>query len=289
MTSRRHLYFRNTRLDDSYGRLVAVALDDVNGARVATGLACDRLDVAAGVGVCLTADRGVLTTYSAVIFDERDFSPSRTIALDGIPSRVRLSPNGELAGITVFVSGHAYSQDAFSTKTILLDTRTGQTRADLESLTLERQGRPFKHQDFNFWGVTFARDSNTFYATVSSRGIFYLVRGDATTLRGEVIGEGVECPSLSPDNRRVAFKKRQTINGQLVWRLALFDLASGRQDLVSGETRSVDDQVEWLDDHRIMYSTPSPDRPGSMIVSVASVDEGSTAQLLTDAYSPSAP
>ena len=152
MTSRPHLYFRNTRLDDSYGRLVAVALDDVNGARVATGLACDRLDVAAGVGVCLTADRGVLTTYSAVIFDERDFSPSRTVALDGIPSRVRLSPNGELAGITVFVSGHAYSQDAFSTKTILLDTRTGQTRADLESLTLERQGRPFKTSGLQFLG-----------------------------------------------------------------------------------------------------------------------------------------
>jgi hypothetical protein len=39
VTSRPHLYFRNTRVDDSYGRLVAVALDDVEGPRVATGLA----------------------------------------------------------------------------------------------------------------------------------------------------------------------------------------------------------------------------------------------------------
>ena len=116
--------------------------------------------------MCLTANRGVLTTYSAVIFDER-VSPRRPSRY-GIPSRVPVSPNGDLAGITVFVSGHAYSQDAFSTKTILLDTRTGQTRAELESLALTRQGRPFKRADFNFWGVTFARDSNTFYATVSS-------------------------------------------------------------------------------------------------------------------------
>jgi hypothetical protein len=289
ITSRPHLYFRNTRLDEFYGRLVAVALDDVEGPRVSTGLACDRLAVAAGVGVCLTADRGVLTTYSAIVFDERDFSPTRTVPLGGIPSRVRLSPNGELAGITVFVSGHAYSQDAFSTRTILLDTRTGQTRAELESLVISRQGEIFNNADFNFWGVTFARDSKTFYVTVSSGAIFYLVRADATTLHGEVIGEGVECPSLSPDNRRIAFKKRQILNGRLVWRLALFDLATGRQNLVSGETRSVDDQVEWLDDHRILYSTPSPDRPGSMIVSLASVDEGSTTPLLKDAYSPSAP
>jgi dipeptidyl aminopeptidase/acylaminoacyl peptidase len=289
VTSRPHLFFRNTRLDDSYGRLVAVALDDVTGPRLTTDLACDRLDVAAGVGVCLTADRGVLTTYMAVVFNDRDFAPGLTVPLDGIPSRVRMSPNGALAGITVFVSGHAYSQDAFSTKTILLDTRTGEIRAELESLVLTRHGQPFKNADFNYWGVTFARDSNTFYVTVSSGGIFYLVRADATTRRGEVIGEGVECPALSPDNRRVAFKKRQTTNGRLVWRLALLDLASGRQDLVGGETRSVDDQVEWLDDHRILYSTPSPDRPGSMIVSAASVDEGTTAQLLTDAYSPSVP
>ena len=47
MTSRPRLYFRNTRLDDSYGRLDSVALDDVEGPRVATGLACERLDVAA--------------------------------------------------------------------------------------------------------------------------------------------------------------------------------------------------------------------------------------------------
>ena len=36
------------------------------------------------------------------------------------------------------------------------------------------------------------------------------------------------------------------------WRLHVLDLASGRETALA-ETRSVDDQVEWLDDERIMY------------------------------------
>ena len=156
-------------------------------------------------------------------------------------------------------------------------------------LAVERQGRPFKHQDFNFWGVTFARDSNTFYATVSSGGVFYLVRGDATTRRGR--GHRRRCRMPFALARQPPAGVQEASDDQRPADLAAGAVRSRQRthDLVSGETRSVDDQVEWLDDQRILYSTPSPDRPGSMTVSVASVDEGSTTQLLADAYSPSAP
>ena len=42
--------------------------------------------------------------------------------------------------------------------------------ADLETLQITRDGQPFKNADFNFWGVTFAQDSNTFYATLGTGG-----------------------------------------------------------------------------------------------------------------------
>jgi Tol biopolymer transport system component len=63
-----------------------------------------------------------------------------------------------------------------------------------------------------------------------------------------VIAEDVECPSLSPDATRLAFKLRK--GGS--WRLHVLDLKTGRRTPLA-ETRSVDDQVEWLDDGRILY------------------------------------
>ena len=86
-----HALFRSTRLGTGYGHVVAVPLSDVTGLRHVTELECDRVDFAGGTGVCLTADRGVVTTYSAVVFDAR-YTPLRTVPLSGIPSRVRVSP-----------------------------------------------------------------------------------------------------------------------------------------------------------------------------------------------------
>ena len=51
-----------------------------------------------------------------------------------------------------------------------------------------------------------------------------LVKGDAVTHTAEVVAEGVECPSLSPDNRRIAYKKRVYDGGRLLWRLAVLEL-----------------------------------------------------------------
>ena len=45
-------------------------------------------------------------------------------------------------------------------------------------------------------------------ATLSSGGRHYLIKGSVNGRDARVIHEGVECPSLSPDNHRIAFKKR---------------------------------------------------------------------------------
>ncbi len=101
-----YIVFRNTRQGAGYGRLAVVSLQDPQGTRHVTALDCERVDVAALTGVCLVADRGVFTTYSAAIFDLA-FAVRHTVQLAGIPSRVRMAPNGQLAAITVFVSGHS--------------------------------------------------------------------------------------------------------------------------------------------------------------------------------------
>lgn len=281
-----HVLFRTTRLGQGYGHLVAVPRDTPSGPRYETALECERLDMAGGAGVCLRAERGMQTSYSAIIFDS-NYRPTHTLKLSGIPSRVRVSPDGTLAGITVFVSGHSYSSGAFSTLTMLVDTRTGETLADLESFEILLDARPFKNADFNFWGVTFTGDSHTFFATLATGDRLYLIRGDARTRRGVVIGQGVECPALSPDNTRIAFKKRLNVEGRLVWRLAVLDLATGAERLVENEVRSIDDQVQWLDDSRILYSVPDEQqgRSGTSIW-VADVTGGTSSLWADGAYSP---
>jgi hypothetical protein len=280
-----HVFFRSTMLGDGYGRVSAVPLADPSGTRYLTGLVCDRVDFSGGTGVCLTGHPGVVASHSAIIFDET-LAPLRTVPLLGVPSRVRVSPNGRLAGITVFVAGDSYTAAGFSTRTTLVDTQAGTVLANLENFAVMRDDRPFKEPDFNFWGVTFARDSNTFYATLGSGGVMYLIQGDTSGRRATVIGRGVECPSLSPDNRRIAFKRRGIVRGRLVWRLAVLDLSTGAQHVIDGEPRSVDDQVEWLDDLRILYSTPDPRQAGSMVVSVVPVDQGAASEFLRHGYSP---
>ena len=146
------------------------------------------------------------------------------------------------------MTGHSYRDAGFSTLTALIDMASGDVIANLEDFEVTRDGKPFDEIDFNFWGVTWTSDQRRFYATLSSGGRFYLVEGDVDTRRARVVGYGVECPSLSPDETRIAFKRRQGDK----WRLHVLHLESGREHPLA-ETRSVDDQVEWLDDDRILY------------------------------------
>jgi len=73
-------------------------------------------------------------------------------------------------------------------------------------------GKRFAAADFNFWGVTFARESNTFYALQTACKT-YLVRGDLGLRKLTVLHENVECPSLSPDNRLIAYIYIASIEG----------------------------------------------------------------------------
>ena len=223
------VFFRYTGVDSHYGKVAWTDSAHARQAHFVESLNCEVVYVAGGRGICLTADRGVFTTYSASLFDARTFDVSSTFPLKGIPSRARVSIDGSLAAFTVFVSGHGYTTLDFSTQSLLVDTRTGAALADLEDFEVRRDGAVIKEADFNFWGVTFTPDAKQFFATLSTAGKHLLVRGDIDARRMEVIHENVECPSLSPDARHVAYKKRLMDGNRIVWQLQVLELASGRE------------------------------------------------------------
>jgi hypothetical protein len=187
----------------------------------------------------------------------------------------------------VFVTGHSYATAGFSTVTEILDAETGASRGQLEEFAVFRDGQPFRAADFNFWGVTFAADSDRFYATLSTGGRIYLVAGEIGARRLTVVGEDVECPSLSPDGNRLAFKKRTTSNGRTMWRLAVLELRS-RKETVLAERRNVDDQAEWLDDRTVAYGLPDEAAAGRFnLWSVPADGTGTPRRLMEAAESPS--
>ena len=285
IAARPHLLVRHTAVDRAYGRLAVVPLDAPDGPRVVTSLSCERTYFAGGIGVCLAADRGIVTSYKLLLFDA-SYRAQMTTPLAGMPSRARVSADGSRAALTYFVSGDSYAAASFSTRTFLIDPQSETALVDLEDFAVTRDGARFKSVDFNFWGVTFAAEHDKFFATLSSAGTMYLVEGDARTRGARVLRAGVECPSLSPDNRRIAFKRRMP-GIRLHWRLHVLDLISGVETPLA-EERSVDDQVEWLDDRTILYALPAAQTSASSDVWAVPADgSGAPRILVTNADSPS--
>ncbi|HSI61344.1 MAG TPA: hypothetical protein VLA16_27545, partial [Ideonella sp.] len=285
------LLYRSTALGETYGRVMLAELGPAGAQHKLTPLQCERVHFAAGHGVCLQAKRGVITTYQARLFNAA-FELTQRYELAGPPSRARVSPDGRLAAMTVFVSGHGYSNGDFTTRTSVIDAHSGRAVVDdLESFSVTRDGAPFKAANFNFWGVTFARDANRFYATLGSGEQRYLVEGDLAARRMRVVHDAVECPSLSPDNRRIAFKRRlgSDSGGRVTWRLYVLDLASATETALQRETRNVDDQVEWLNDDEIVYALPDDSASSSAATSSWALAADGSAEprpLLPFAFSP---
>ena len=92
-----------------------------------------------------------------------------------------------MGAITVFVTGqaHGYAGSSFSTKTTILDMASGDVLGDLEQFTTWRDGSRFAAADFNFWGVTFTRDSNVFYASLRTVVDVQLPQGQVR--RGQIL------------------------------------------------------------------------------------------------------
>ena len=79
------------------------------------------------------------------------------------------------------------------------------------------------------------------------------------------------------------------MDGRVFWQLQILDLAAGRETSLS-EKRSVDDQLEWLDNNHVLYSLPETENGSSANTNIwlAAADGASAPRLfLKKAYSPS--
>lgn len=246
-----HIVFKDTSRGTTFGQVAAVPLDSPGGERTLTKTVCERVYSVGSAGLCLSAKRGVVTHQRAHLLDA-SLKPAREVVTDGEPSRVRLSADGALAATTTFSAGHSYTSSSFSTITTIYDVKKAKALHNLETFSITRDGKPYTAEDVNVWGVTFKRDGDGFYATMASKNKQYLVEG---SLRGKTLRtlkEGVECPSLSPDGKRIAYKARDDSPGFFGWRIHVLDLESGA-DYPLPTDRSIDDQVEWLNNDQVLY------------------------------------
>lgn len=249
------------------------------GQRSQGAVSCLRLHAAGGRASCLRKDPQLPGAYRLTVLDGR-LAEVWSAPVDGIPTRTRVSADGRMVAWTVFVAGHSYTDESFSTATSIVDLQTRTVAGNLEDFTLDG-GTPAV--DANFWGVSFAADDSTFYVTMATGGVFSLVRGDFSRRTLTVLADGVECPSLSPDETRLVYKRRLP---DLTWRLAVLSLADGRRTDLA-ETENVDDQGVWLDDATIGYA--KADLNGRLSVFAVPADGSGAPRLLADgAESPSA-
>ena len=249
---------------DDYGRL---GVRSANGTRRLLDRSCERVHIAADRGVCVAGrGEGVLQTFRTEIFDASDarLQDIRSYA-SPFPSRARVSPDGQFISTTGFISGTSYADiGAGDTQTLAIidpiGTRTGLVGLSTDFESFDLDGAAIAEGDHQFWGVTFV-DENSFYATGFYGEEPEIIRGNIDERQVDQTGFVGSCPSLSPDGDTLVFKQTRVDGG---FDLVAVDLET-EETWMLGETRSVDDQVEWLDNDTILYAIHPEGVPESSI------------------------
>lgn len=279
------MVFRHTELGSDYGLVAAVPWADTGGARVLDDVSCERVSAADAYEICLRIDPSTNSTFTADLLDEAGTS-LQSWPLPGVPSRARINQDGTLVAFSAFISGEAYATVGFSIATFIAETG-GPDPVNLETYALSVGGAAVTAEDRNLWGVTFTRDPNVFYATAASGGETWLVRGDRAAATLTAVRDSAECPSVSPDGTRIAYKKDVSTTAVPRWNIVVFDLATNQETLLP-DTRNIDDQVEWLDNATILYGLARPDSIGDSDIWSAPSDGSGAAQLeIEHGWSPS--
>jgi hypothetical protein len=255
------LAFINRVPGDEYG---LVGYIDPTGERHVTELECARLDLNGEIGICLSATAGLGGTGRGLLLDP-SLNPTLRFGVNR-PSRAAVSPDGTVVAWTGFSLGHSYlsaGEFATTTQLISVDRSIG---ANLEEVfTTYSDGELLDDPTRNYWGVTFV-DSDHFYATLGTTGGTSIVEGRVSNSRMDVVFENATCPEVSPDGSTIVAKEQRGDVFQLV---AIDTKTGARRDL--GESRSVDDQVEWADQDTILYALPN-------------LEEGTGAQPVFDVW-----
>ena len=277
--------FRTLAPKEMHGRVSMVPAGKPGSTRHVSSLSCARVHYAGGTGLCLIEEAsGATVVHAAYLFD-RTFTRGQRIDLTGIPTRARVSPSGRMAAITVYAEEHAPNgEERLATSSIIIDVTSGTVLANLRDFTIDGSGQPPLDGPLDFAGVSFARDGDRFFATMSTAAEHYVVEGSIAARRVTVVASGMVSEALSSDGNHLIVKKQIGDRGR--WQLAVFDLGTNTERALNQGPRSVDDQVEWLDARHVMYHDATEQGTGVWALKTDGI--AGPQLLIPDAYSPSA-
>jgi len=275
---------------DDYGRL---AIRHTDGSRTLLDRECMRVHISTEIGVCLSEEAGLVTSFRTTFFPAVDIDAEIKSYASALPSRARISPDGTFSAVTAFVTGTSYADvgSGETTTIVTIDEIEGTSllrgASQFEVLSDDSRYRNFAAQ---YWGITFAADEDEIYVTGFYEDAPEIMRGSLQEMTLEPTDWVGSCPSLSPDGKTLVFKEMRPDGG---FDLVAVDLASESKWML-GETRSVDDQVEWLDNDTILYSLHPEDNDQALQpefdIWMLDIAEGSEPELfLPNADSPAVP
>ena len=284
--------------DRDYNRVELLTLDATTLrplTRTPTALGCARVHAAnAGNVYCFTrVQHGKPKFYTGpkgYLFDRQLNSLGTDTERKGTISRARLSSDGRYFANTAFTTGHSYlgvGGTSFSTATFIGTAATPRADQNLQLWSITHNGKAVSSVDLNLWGVSFdPTNSDRFMVTTYFDGKPHLAEGSVQGRSIKVLRVGVECPSFSPDGQRIAFKKRVSATR---WSPAILELSTQKETVFDIDD-SVDDQVEWLDNKKLIFEMAHAPMIGAASVNLYTLDSAQNSAKpilwLADARSP---
>jgi hypothetical protein len=276
------IMFRTLAPHHAHGRIAMMSLPVSDTSRHITPLSCARLHYAGGAGLCFVEEPAPTGVKHVAYTFDREFARRQRIELTGVPIRARVAPDGRRAAITVYGEEESPAGERLASESIVIDVASGRVLADLRAFSISNENAPLIEGPIDISGVAFVADSNRFFVTVSAGSHQYLMSGAMDTRRLDVLTTGVANEAVSPDGKRLLVKRRVGDRGY--WQLAVLDLETRRELALNQGSRSVDDQVEWLDAAHVVYHDVT--ETGTGIWMLPADGKGSPSLLIPDGFSP---
>ena len=232
--------------------------------------------------MCLhEAADGTTVSYVADLFD-RTLRRTQRLQLPGVPTRVRVSPDGRLAAVTTYAEEESPAGERLAIESVLIDLRVGRVVADLREFAIDAALAAAITGPIDFASVSFDKDGDRFFATLTTPLERYVVVGSLRERRLRALTANLATEALSPDGTRLVVKQRVGERG--FWQLLVLDLATLTTRPLDQDGRTVDDQVEWLDDGQVIYHDATDQGTGIWVL--AADGQSKPRLLLPDAFSP---
>lgn len=270
----------NRPSDRNYHRVDLITFDPATLrpiSRTPTEMGCTRVH-AAGDGKVFCFTR-VIPGKPNYFSPPTGYVYSRTLALEtsypkglGAVSRARISKDGKFTASTAFTTGHSYlgaGGTSFSTATFIGNASDPQSQKNIQRWPVFNKGVEVRSVDLNLWGATFdPANSDRFLVTAYFDTKPHLAEGSVQSQKINVLKDAVECPSFSPNGKRIAFKKR---TGAAKWSPAVMDLATMKETIFD-LADSVDDQIEWLNDDTLIFEVVNTPLVGPSAVNLMTLN-----------------